>query len=62
MITVIIPNYNGRELLEQFLPSIFASLAYAKVDFEFIIVDDCSTDSSVEFLQQQYPEIKLLKK
>ncbi len=61
MITVVIPNYNGRLLLEQYLPSVFVSLHFAKVDYEFIVVDDCSTDSSVAFLQDQYPNIKILK-
>ncbi|SFT10725.1 glycosyltransferase family 2 protein [Sphingobacterium wenxiniae] len=61
MITVLIPNYNGRTLLEQFLPSVFASLDFSQVDYEFIIVDDCSTDSSVEFLRYNYPEIKVIQ-
>lgn len=61
MITVVIPNYNGRLLLEKFLPSVFSSLAYAKADFEFIVVDDCSTDTSIPFLRAEYPQIKILK-
>lgn len=61
MITVVIPNYNGRLLLERFLPSVFSSLAFAEVDFEFIVVDDCSTDNSVAFLQQEYPQIRILQ-
>lgn len=61
MLTVLIPNYNGRILLEKFLPSIFKSLDFAKVNFEFIIVDDCSNDSSVEFLKTNYPEIHIIQ-
>lgn len=61
MITVLIPNYNGRELLEKFLPSIFTSLNFAEVEFEFIIIDDCSSDTSIEFLKENYPEIKVLQ-
>ncbi|MBL1407808.1 glycosyltransferase family 2 protein [Sphingobacterium faecale] len=60
-ITVLIPNYNGRTLLEKFLPSVFASLDVARAEYEFIIVDDCSSDSSVEFLRSNYPEIKVIQ-
>ena len=61
MITVLIPNFNGRELLEKFLPSIFTSLAYAGVDYEFIIVDDCSSDNSLAFLKMHYPQIEVIQ-
>jgi len=61
MISVVIPNYNGRILLERYLPSVFDALAYAACKFEFIVIDDCSTDDSVQFLQQQYPQINILK-
>lgn len=61
MLTVLIPNYNGRILLEKFLPSVFESLYFAKVDFEFIIVDDCSSDCSVEFLKTNYPQIQIIQ-
>jgi len=58
-ISVIIPNYNGRHLLEQNLPSVLGALNNAKTDFEIIIIDDCSTDSSVDFIRQSYPLITL---
>lgn len=61
MLTVLIPNYNGRILLERFLPSVYASLKFAQVEYEFIIVDDCSSDSSVEFLQTHYPSIHIIQ-
>lgn len=61
MISVLIPNYNGRILLERFLPSVFSALKYAKVDFEFIIVDDCSSDSSLDFLKAEYPTIHVIQ-
>lgn len=61
VLTVLIPNYNGKGLLKQFLPSIFDALAYANVSYEFIVVDDCSTDDSVSFLASNYPEITVLE-
>jgi len=59
-ISVVIPNYNGRHLLEQNLPSVYEALNNTKTDFEIIITDDCSTDSSVAFIRQNYPLVRLI--
>jgi GT2 family glycosyltransferase len=59
-ISVVIPNYNGRHLLERNLSSVLDALNSANTDFEIIIIDDCSTDSSVDFLKQSYPTIRLI--
>ena len=59
-ISVIIPNYNGKELLEEIIPS--AKKALEKiVNSEIIIVDDCSSDGSVDFVTNEYPEIILIR-
>lgn len=60
-ISVILPNYNGKKLMEQYIPSILDALKFSRIDFEFIIIDDCSTDDSVGFIEQNYPNITLLK-
>ena len=57
-VSVIIVNYNGKELLEKCLESLF------KVDydnFEVIIVDNNSTDNSIDFLTKNYPSVIILK-
>jgi GT2 family glycosyltransferase len=59
-VSIVIPNYNGRALLEQYLPYTFTAITNAAVDFEVIVIDDCSTDDSVEYLQRNYPQVKLL--
>ncbi|MFM6954524.1 MAG: glycosyltransferase family 2 protein [Sphingobacteriaceae bacterium] len=61
-LSVIIPNYNGKNLLQANLPSVFAALEHAAIPYEVLVVDDCSTDDSVAFLQKKYPEVKLLVK
>ena len=60
-VSVVIPNYNGRKLLEIYLPYTFKALNNAQIAFEIVVVDDCSTDDSVAYLQQAYPNIVLLQ-
>ncbi len=51
-ISVIIPNYNGEELLKKNLPKIISELKkYQRGKIEIIVVDDFSTDNSVLYLQ-----------
>lgn len=59
-ISVILPNYNGKNLLEQNLPSIYAALKHANIEYEIIVTDDCSTDDSLDFLRIHYPEINVI--
>lgn len=54
--SIIIPNWNGKSLLEKNLPAILA----ANPD-EIIISDDDSSDGSIEFLKEKYPQIKIVK-
>lgn len=56
-IAVVILNYNGRNYLEQFLPALLDS-SYANL--EVIIADNGSTDDSLAFLAQAYPELRCI--
>lgn len=60
-ISVVIPNYNGRELLEKIIPPAFVALQNSGLPFEIIISDDASSDESVSFLKNFYPEIILIQ-
>lgn len=56
-VSVILTSYNHEKFIEQSIESV---LNQTFQDFEFIIVDDCSTDSSWEIIsryKKQYPEI-----
>ena len=57
-VSVVIPNYNGLHLLEEYLPSVLAALKHSGADYEIIVSDDASTDDSLEFLKKNYPLIK----
>jgi len=59
-ISVVIPNYNGRHLLEENLPFLFDALKNTKLPFEIIISDDCSTDDSIDYLKSNYPSINIV--
>lgn len=61
IISVVLPNYNGRELFESNLPSVYSALRKATNDFEVLVADDCSTDDSIDFLRESYPDIKVFQ-
>ncbi len=50
-LSIIIPNYNGEELLPKFMPSLFRALENHSGKYEIIIVDDQSKDKSREVMQ-----------
>ena len=56
--SVIIPNWNGKELLGDCLSSLNKQ---SFKDFEIILADNGSTDESVSFVTGKYPDVKILK-
>lgn len=58
-VAVIILNWNGEKLLREFLPSVIANTNADLADV--IVADNGSTDSSVELLKKEFPEVKLLE-
>ncbi len=59
--SIVIPNANGKQLLERFLPAVMQAAAVTSVASEVIVVDDASSDGSVDFLLKNYPLIKLVR-
>jgi GT2 family glycosyltransferase len=57
-VAIVILNWNGKKFLQQFLPSVMASLYFNK---RVIVADNASTDDSVTFLKQHYPQIEILQ-
>jgi hypothetical protein len=55
-LAVVILNWNGVQLLEQFLPSVVAYSQEASI----YIADNASTDNSIQFIKDNYPEIKII--
>lgn len=52
---VVILNYNGREVLEKFLPSVIHFST-----FPVIVADNCSTDTSVDYVKSNFPMVELI--
>ena len=57
LVSVVVANLNGKKWLKKAVPSILAS-DYPKV--ELIVVDNGSTDGSVEFLREKYPSTRVI--
>jgi len=57
-VTIVILNWNGQKFLQQFLPSVLATL-YS--NFEVVVADNGSRDDSISFLQSNYPSIRLIR-
>ncbi len=57
-IALVILNYNGVRFLEKFLPSV---IEYSAKDAEIWVADNCSTDGSVELLQEKFSNVKLVQ-
>jgi riboflavin kinase/FMN adenylyltransferase len=57
-ITVVILNYNGQEYLESFLPQVLHS---SSTSFDISVIDNNSTDSSIQYLEEWHPEVKVIR-
>jgi GT2 family glycosyltransferase/glycosyltransferase involved in cell wall biosynthesis len=57
--SVVIPNWNGRDLLERYLPSVVEAMA-GNPNNEIIVVDNGSEDGSADFVRERFPSIKVL--
>lgn len=58
LVSVVIPSWNGEDLLRTFLPSI---LAQDYENLEVIIVDNDSQDRTVDFLREVHPSVRVVR-
>ncbi|MEK7119331.1 MAG: glycosyltransferase family 2 protein [Patescibacteria group bacterium] len=56
--SIIIPNWNGKYLLEKNLQAVIAASEGAEV----VVVDDGSTDDSISFLKKHFPTVRIIAK
>ena len=57
-VAVVILNFNGKRFLEQFLPTVLEHTTAALA--EVVVADNASTDDSVAFMRERFPEIRLI--
>jgi len=57
--SVVIPNWNGKDLLAKYLPWVIRALSGSPGN-EIVVVDNGSTDGSVDFLRAAFPQVKVL--
>ena len=56
-VAIVILNWNGRTLLEQFLPSV---IQFSE-DAHIYVADNASTDDSISFLENNFPQVSIIK-
>lgn len=59
MVSVIILNWNGAALLEEYLPSVVANTPADKA--QVVVADNGSTDSSLKLLAERFPSVKVIR-
>lgn len=60
-ISVVIPNFNGTALLPEILPALYLALQKSQLPYDIIVSDDCSTDDSIAYLQNNWSEVKIIE-
>ncbi len=60
LVSIIIPNYNGKKFLNRCFKSLF-QMNYPKSKYEVILVDNCSSDTSIAFTLANYPEVVVVE-
>ena len=58
-VSIIIVNYNTKELTLQCLNSIFKQTI--KIEYEIIVVDNASVDGSQKIIKEYYPKVILIE-
>lgn len=60
-VSVVIPTFNGRDLLLKNLPPLLAALGHIDTPSEVIVVDDASSDDSLQVLEKQFPNVIVMR-
>ncbi|MHB8897221.1 MAG: glycosyltransferase family 2 protein [Thermoguttaceae bacterium] len=61
LIPILVLNYNGRPLLAEYLPTVVRAAQQSRYPCRVLVVDNDSTDDSVEWLALKYPEIGVIR-
>ncbi|MBK9734995.1 MAG: bifunctional riboflavin kinase/FAD synthetase [Saprospiraceae bacterium] len=59
LVSLVILNFNGLELLESYLPML--DYSSSKYEFNIVVIDNKSTDDSVAYIREWHPEIEIVE-
>lgn len=61
-ISIIITNYNGISIIKETLPTIVDAATQDPDNYyEILFIDDCSVDNSIQYVKENYPDVKIRK-
>ena len=55
---IIILNWNGKKLLEQFLPSV---IKFSEAEATIYVADNASSDDSISFVYENFPQVTIIE-
>jgi GT2 family glycosyltransferase len=58
-LSIIIVNWNTRDLLSRCLKTVCSNLG--KLDAEILVIDNASSDGSIEMVKQEFPQVRLIQ-
>ena len=58
--SIVILNWNGRHLLQESLPAVERAVAFSRAEHEIILVDNGSSDDSLEWLKTHHPSVRIV--
>lgn len=61
LVSIIILNWNGKELLAQGLPSVIEAVAWDRRPHEILVVDNGSQDGSADYVRKTFPQVRILE-
>ena len=56
-LAIVILNWNGAKMLAQYMPTV---LNYSRDEATVYVADNASTDSSLDLLRSEFPEVRLI--
>src|SRR3972149_4941748 len=62
LVHVLILNYNGRSPLAECLPAVVCAAAASRHRCEVAVIDNASTDDSVAWLAEHFPEVRVIRR
>ncbi len=60
-VSIVIPNFNGEPIISRTLEAVRAASGAYPGECEVVVVDDASTDRSVDLIQERHPEVTLVR-